>query len=89
VTAASTANGANIQQYTDNDTGAQRFSISVTDSSDPTAFSIMNMNSGKCLDDKDWSSANRGPFQQWSCTAGTNQSFRFYPIGSSTPVTAK
>ncbi|HEY0339379.1 MAG TPA: RICIN domain-containing protein, partial [Steroidobacteraceae bacterium] len=63
VTSASTANGANVQQYTDNGTGAQRFSIVVTDSSDPTAFSIMNENSSKCLDDQDWSTADRGNIQ--------------------------
>jgi chitinase len=86
VIGASTANGTHIQQYTDNGTEAQRFSIAVTDSSDPTAFSIMNESSSKCLDDTNWSTADRNPLQQWSCTAGTNQSFRFYPIGSTTPV---
>jgi Ricin-type beta-trefoil lectin domain-like len=89
VTSASTADGANIQQWTDNCTEAQRFSIVQTDPSDPTAFSIMNENSSKCLDDKDWSTADRGHLQQWSCTGGSNQGFRFYPIGSSTPVTAQ
>jgi hypothetical protein len=86
VTSASTADGANVQQWTDNGTEAQRFSIVVTDSSDPTAFSIMNENSSKCLDDQDWSTADRGNIQQWSCSGGTNQSFRFYPIGSATPI---
>lgn len=57
ITAASTANGANVQQYTDNGTGAQR-------------FSIMNPTSGKCLDIKDWSTADRAPLQQWDCTGG-------------------
>jgi hypothetical protein len=42
VIAASTSDGTHIQQYTDNATEAQRFSISVTDSSDPTAFQIVN-----------------------------------------------
>jgi hypothetical protein len=28
-----------------------------TDSDDPTAFSVMNQTSGKCLDIKDWSTA--------------------------------
>jgi Ricin-type beta-trefoil lectin domain-like len=82
----STVDGANVQQWTDNGTEAQRFSIVVTDSSDPTAFSIMNENSSKCLDDQDWSTADRGNIQQWSCSGGTNQSFRFYPIGSTTPI---
>ena len=85
----STANGANVQQYTDNGTGAQRFTITQTDSSDPTAFSIMNQTSGKCLDIKDWSTADYGPLQQWDCAGSTNQSFRFYPLGSSTPVSVR
>jgi chitinase len=89
VTSAATADGANVQQYTDNDTDAQRFSIVVTDSSDTTAFSIMNENSSKCLDDTNWSSLDRGNIQQWSCTGAADQSFRFYPIGSTTPVSVK
>jgi len=89
ITSASTANGANVQQYTDNGTGAQRFSIVPTDSDDPTAFSIMNQTSGKCLDIKDWSTADRGALQQWSCSGGLNQSFRFYAPGSTTPTTAR
>jgi len=89
VIAASVANGTHIQQYTDNGTGAQRFSISVADSNDTTAFEIVNQTSGKCLDDSDWGTADRIPLQQWSCTGAANQSFRFYPIGSTTPVSVK
>jgi hypothetical protein len=88
VLSASTADGADIQQWTDNGTGAQRFSIVVTDSSDPTAFSIMNENSGKCIDDTNWSTTAIH-LQQWSCAGSSNQSFRFYPIGSSTPVSVQ
>jgi chitinase len=89
VIGASVANGTHIQQYTDNGTEAQRYSIAVTDSSDPTAFSIMNENSSKCIDDTNWGTNDRNPLQQWSCTGATNQSFRFYPIGSTTPVSVK
>ena len=89
VIGASTANGTHIQQYTDNGTGAQRFSISVADSSDPTAMEIVNQDSGKCIDDTNWSTADRNPLQQWACTGATNQSFRFYPIGSTTAVSVK
>ena len=88
VISASTANGTQLQQYTDNGTEAQRFSIVVTDSSDPTAFSIMNENSGKCIDDTNLSTTAID-LQQWSCTGNSNQSFRFYPIGSSTPVSVQ
>jgi len=89
VIGASVANGTHIQQYTDNGTGAQRFSIAVADSNDTTAFEIVNQTSGKCLDDTDWGTADRNPFQQWSCSGTTNQTFRFYPIGSTTPVSVK
>ena len=89
VIGASTANGTHIQQYTDNGTGAQRFSISVTDTSDTTAFEVVNENSGLCLDDTNWGTNAGNPLQQWSCSGGTNQSWRFYPIGSSTPVSVQ
>jgi chitinase len=89
VIGASTANGTHIQQYTDNGTGAQRYAINVSDSSDPTAMEIVNETSGKCIDDTNWGTTDRNPLQQWSCTGGTNQSFRFYPIGSPTAVSVK
>jgi chitinase len=89
VIGASTADGTHIQQYTDNGTGAQRFSISVTDTSDPAAFEVVNQTSGKCLDDTDWGTGDRNPLQQWSCSGGSNQSWRFYPIGSTTPVSVR
>jgi chitinase len=88
VISASTADGTNIEQWTDNGTEAQRYSIVVADSSDPTAFSIMNENSGKCIDDTNWSTTAID-LQQWSCSGSSNQSFRFYPIGSSTPVSVQ
>lgn len=83
-----TANGTAIQQYTDNGTEAQRFSISVTDSSDPTAFSIMGEMSGSCIDDTNWSTVAIH-LQLWSCTGATNQSWKFYPVGSTTPVSVQ
>ena len=75
IAAASTADGAKVQQYTDNGTGAQRFSI--TPAADPTAFVITSENSGKCLDDADWSTNDSGRIQQWSCSANVNQTYRF------------
>ena len=84
----SSANGTGIDQYTDNGTEAQRFAITVTDSSDPTAFSIMNEHSGSCLDDTNWSTTAIN-LQLWSCSGNTNQSFRFYPVGSTTPVSVQ
>jgi hypothetical protein len=58
------------------------------DLDDATAFAVVNMSSGKCLDLKDWSTANYGSLQQWDCSGGSNQSFRFLTPGSSTPTVA-
>ena len=83
-----TANGTAIQQYTDNGTEAQRFAITVTDSSDPTAFSIMGQMSGSCIDDTNWSTTAIH-LQLWACSGNSNQSWRFYPVGSTTPVSVQ
>ena len=88
VQANATANGTAIQQYTDNGTEAQRFAITVTDSSDPTAFSIMGETSGSCIDDTNWSTTAIH-LQLWACSGNTNQSWRFIPVGSTTPVSVQ
>jgi hypothetical protein len=48
----------------------------------------MNEHSGSCIDDTNWSTTAI-PLQLWSCTGATNQSWRFYPIGSTTPVSVQ
>jgi Ricin-type beta-trefoil lectin domain-like len=60
-----------------------------TDSDDPTAFSIMNETSGKCLDIKDWSTADRGTLQQCSCAGSLNQSLRFVAPGATTATVSR
>jgi chitinase len=89
VPGASTADGTHLQQYTDNGTGAQRFSISVVDTSDTTGFEVVNQTSGKCLDDTNFGTNAGNPLQQWACAGSTNQTWRFFPIGSGTPVSVK
>ena len=62
---ASTADGAKVQQYTDNGTGAQRFSI--TAGSDTTTFVLTNQTSGKCLDVAAAGTANGTKVQLYDC----------------------
>jgi hypothetical protein len=64
-----------VQQYTDNATGAQRFSIKP--GSDTTTFVITNETSGKRLDVTDWSTNDSARIQQWTCGGGVNQAWRF------------
>ena len=60
----------------------------VTDSSDPTAFSIMGQMSGSCIDDTNWSTTAIH-LQLWACSGNSNQSWRFYQVGSTTPVSVQ
>ena len=48
---------------------------------DPTRwYQVVNTNSGKCLDDAGWGTANGTALQQWTCGAGaTNQQWQFRP----------
>ena len=49
---------------------------------DPTAwYQVINQNSGKCLDDTGFGTANGTALQQWACSApaATNQSWQFRP----------
>jgi glucosylceramidase len=43
---------------------------------DPNAwYQVTNVNSGKCLDVRDMSTADGALLQQWSCTGGAAQAF--------------
>ena len=64
-----------MQQYTDNGTSAQRFSIKP--GSDATTFVLTNEGSGKCLDVTDWSTNDSAKIQQWTCSGNVNQAWRF------------
>ncbi|MER7585758.1 RICIN domain-containing protein [Kitasatospora sp. NPDC097691] len=39
----------------------------------PTSSTVVNANSGKCLEIADWSTDNGAPARQWDCTGGANQ----------------
>jgi hypothetical protein len=70
VSAASTANGANIQLWTCNGTGAQRFRVNDVGGG---FKEIINTNSSRCLDVSAQSTATGANVVQWDCWGGTNQ----------------
>lgn len=74
VAANSTADGANIHQWSDNGTGAQRFAIRDAGNGE---YTIVNKTSGKCVDVDAWSTADGANVHQWACHGGANQRFRF------------
>lgn len=50
----------------------------------PTAYTITNRNSGKCLDVSNSSSADGADVIQWSCNGGANQKWRIEDQGNDT-----
>ncbi|MET8975165.1 family 43 glycosylhydrolase [Streptomyces sp. NPDC004539] len=50
----------------------------------PTAYTLVNRNSGKCLDLSGSSSADGANVQQWTCTGGANQKWRVEDLGDDT-----
>jgi hypothetical protein len=78
VTAASTANGALIQQYNYVGANNQLFVITQVDG---IYASIVNVNSGKGLDVVGGSTANNALIQQWGYNSQANQQFSFVSTG--------
>jgi hypothetical protein len=66
--AGGTADGTTVDLYTCNDTGAQVF-IPQSDGA------LYNPQSGKCLDDTNWSTTPGTQLQIWDCTGNANQSW--------------
>jgi hypothetical protein len=77
VNAASTANGAVVQQWSCNGTGAQSFGI---DDRGGGIFRLKNTNSGKCVDVVNGGSANGTRIQQWSCSSGESQKWQIQGV---------
>ena len=52
---------------------------------------MLSVNSGRCLDVTDWSTANGARIQQWGCQGGANQQWIVQPAGNgfSTIVSAQ
>lgn len=76
---ASTANNAQLIQYTCGTGANQRFSITDVGSG---YVQIVANHSGKCLDVSGWSTADGAILQQYSCHGGTNQQFQLQDAGS-------
>jgi Ricin-type beta-trefoil lectin domain/Glycosyl hydrolases family 16 len=66
IDAAGTADGTTVDLYTCNNTGAQVF-IPQSDGA------LYNPQSGKCLDDTNWSTTAGTQLQIWDCTGSANQ----------------
>ena len=75
---ASTANGALLQQWGCNGTGAQAFDLSVRDGH----YMLINANSGKALDVANWSTADGAQILQWDAHGGDNQRYAFTDMGA-------
>jgi hypothetical protein len=69
VYAAGTANGTTVDLYTCNGTGAQVW-VPRGDGS------LFNPESGKCLDDTDWSTTPGKQAQIWDCAGTANQQWQ-------------
>lgn len=72
VTAASTADGANIQQYACNGTNAQAFNVTSTGGD---VYKLINVNSGKAVDVVGSSAQDGANIQQWSDNGSEAQRF--------------
>ncbi|BDI28974.1 hypothetical protein CCAX7_10250 [Capsulimonas corticalis] len=75
---ASTANGANAQQYTDNGTPDHNWKFVYAGYG---YFKIVNQNSGRLLEDYASSTANGAPIDQWDDASGANQLWKLVDIG--------
>jgi hypothetical protein len=86
IAAASTADGAQIQEYSCNGTGAQTFQPVALDA---TYFKIVNPESGKCVDIAANATADGTKVDLYTCNGTTAQAFKFVPSGSSYTIVGK
>jgi hypothetical protein len=71
-----TQNGARIIQWPFSGASNQIWNVQSTSDG---FFTIIPLNSGKCMDVTGISTSNGAPIQQWACTGGANQSWQFIP----------
>ncbi|MGW2836640.1 RICIN domain-containing protein [Streptomyces sp. NPDC001493] len=82
VPAASTANGALLQQWgCTADSDWQEFRL---DSAGSGTYRLVNVHSGKCIDVPDYSTVSGTRLQQYSCAGQTNQAWTLVASGSGT-----
>jgi hypothetical protein len=73
----STNNGAIVHQWDCHDGNNQVWRLNYKRSDGGNSvWEIRNRHSDKCLDLKDWSTANGAQIQQWSCHGGKNQEWK-------------
>lgn len=79
---ASTADGANVQQFTCHRGANQRWYIrsDLGRGGHANSYRFVNVASGKCLDVVDASIANQANVQQFSCHGGANQRWARVPV---------
>jgi phospholipase C len=78
----STADGAAVQLWTCNGTGAQQFTLEPSGG----AYALRNANSGKCLDVAGASTAAGGAVIQYHCTGAANQQWVVETVGGGRSV---
>jgi chitinase len=83
VNAASTAGGAQVQQYTCNGTGAQSFQVVDAGSG---WYKILNTNSGKAVDVTSASAADGANIQQWTDNGTEAQRFSIVQTDTADPT---
>ncbi|HEV2374589.1 MAG TPA: RICIN domain-containing protein [Streptosporangiaceae bacterium] len=77
---ASTADGAQIVQWTDDNDPDQQWTLA---SAGNGYYNIVNVNSGKALDDTNGSTTNGTQMQQWTTgTGNSNQQWQITPLGN-------
>lgn len=76
---ASTADGGQVVQWTDDDDYDQQWTLVDAGGG---YFNIVDRNSGKALDDTNGSTANGNQMQQWSLVNNTNQQWLIAPLGN-------
>ncbi|MBN1311476.1 MAG: RICIN domain-containing protein [Anaerolineae bacterium] len=74
----STANGANIFQWTCGSTGNQQW---LMEDMGGGYVRLKAQHSGKCADVWNWSTADGGEIRQYTCTSGTNQQWTVEDMG--------
>jgi len=79
VTGASTANSAEVKQWTWNGGNNQKWSFQDAGGG---YFRIVNLNSGKCLDVASAATADGANIIQYTCGSGTNQQWQWQAVGS-------
>jgi hypothetical protein len=86
IAGASTADGAQIQEYSCNGTGTQSFQVVALDS---TYFKIVNPASGKCIDIAANATANGTKVDLYDCNGTSAQAFKFVSSGTGYTIVGK